>query len=898
MASRLSSLLGLSLLTAFAGAAPERGHDLAVPGGLRGLLEAAGLDPGTEHWRALPALVRRLHPLNGPSPPVLPRVLAHLEGSLPESEGVERLELPLAREFWDRVFFPRALSDHDRLRALLADRRASLLARGLLALDDETLAALAQDPGTVSRLYERHAAAFAAFASCLHVRGGVVQLPGGPESAPLWGLPREVSPPGPLLRALFSADNGRRAWLFDTVARADPPHRAFLLGTSTADPSPRAQRLASLCGAFAKARAWWLTGRPRHLADPAFVLLNVGVTPKGELAGPDSRGFWDAVFSGRETAGREDGQPTDAAWLVERVGLAAAPVARERLQRLLFAQRFLEAHPGLEPGRALSALRLFATAPSLALTLEQLGPAPEAAYAAGARSADQLSELGDTATAATGLAQLQGALALVARARWSRALRAETAVGLAVSLLGVPLGKDGAYHGAIALWIERQLLPSLSAAVGGPPEAAEQVVARAVSGMTGEAPAAPLVRWEGLLYRVDPSLAEKLRFEAARRQQQGPALDEVLAFERAARATTEGGEGAERAPGAGAGRPASPERPRLEAPVSARGSATREPGGAGPARDPDMLLGATLIALVYAAHAAAPELATLADRHEFFSAASSREARARSAWALPDAIWGAGRPWRLRGSLLGLDAGLALSALKHLRRELPERAPVVDPGTARMLALGAALMSPFALRDADRDAVAGALLRGRARIARVCHNHERGDTILELLVAEGEGRAARCARGLDDGVQAERLFSLAELASLGDRPAPPACDAWGALALPRGGPLCLQAPPPRPWSDLTGTGEDGLPAARLMDPALRALDALAELGLPASLAPAVVGRIVQDVIDGAEPVDREDGATLERFAATLSRERIEDAIASLAVAGPLVPVQDPGGARF
>jgi hypothetical protein len=32
--------------------------------------------------------------------------------------------------------------------------------------------------------------------------------------------------------------------------------------------------------------------------------------------------------------------------------------------------------------------------------------------------------------------------------------------------------------------------------------------------------------------------------------------------------------------------------------------------------------------------------------------------------------------------------------------------------------------------------------------------------------------------------------------------------------------------------------------------------------------------------------------------ATLSRERIEDAIASLAVAGPLVPVPEPGGARF
>jgi hypothetical protein len=901
LARRFLSLLGLSLLTAPAGAAPEPGHDLVVPGGLRGLVEAAGLDPGTERGRVLPALVRRLHPLNGPNAPELSRVLVHLEGGFRESGEAETLALPLAREFWDRVVFPRALPDNERLRALLADRHACLLARGLLALDDETLAALARDPETVSRLYERHAAAFAAFASCLHVRGQAVQLAGGPESAPLWGLQREPNRPGPFLLALFSADNGHRVWLFDTVARADPPHRAFLLAASTADPRQRAQRFASLRGAFAKARAWWLGGGPRHLADPAFVLLNVAVTPRGELAGSDRRGFWEAVFAGRETPAPEDGEPADAAWLAARIGLAAAPVGRQRLERLLFSQRFLAAHPDLEASRALSALRVFATAPALALTLEHLGPTPPESYAAGARAADRLSRVGEADKAATGLAQLQGALAIVTRARWSRALRAETAVELAASLLLVPLGKDGGYDGAIALWIERELLPSLIAAVGGQPEAAEQVVARAVSGMTAAARAAPLVRWEGLLYRVDPPLAEKLRFEAARRKQQGPALDDVLAFARAARAAREGGDRAEGALSAAAGRVASARLPSLEAPVDPRVTrpATPEPRQGGPAlHASDVLLGVTLTAVVYAAHAGAPELATLAERHEFFLAASSRDARARSAWALPDSISGAGKPWRLRGSLLGLDAGLAVSALKHLRSELPERPPAVEPGTARMLALGAALMSPFALRDADRDAVAGALLRGRARLAGVCDSHEPGDAILELLPPDGDRRAALCARGAGDGVRAERLFSLAELAFLGGRPAPAGCDAWGALALPRGGPLCLEAPVPRPWSDLTGTGEYGLPAARIVDPALRALDALAELGLPASLAPALVGRIVQEVIDGAEPADREDGAALERFAATLSRERIEDAIASLAVGGPLVPVPEPGGAPF
>jgi hypothetical protein len=116
------SLLGLSLLTALAGAAPERGHDLVVPGGLRGLVAAAGLDPGTERGRVLPALVRRLHPPNGPSAPELSRVLAHLEGGLRESEEAETLALPVAREFWDRVVFPRALPDTERQAWKVASR--------------------------------------------------------------------------------------------------------------------------------------------------------------------------------------------------------------------------------------------------------------------------------------------------------------------------------------------------------------------------------------------------------------------------------------------------------------------------------------------------------------------------------------------------------------------------------------------------------------------------------------------------------------------------------------------------------------------------------------------------------------------------------------------------------
>src|SRR3972149_2717432 len=107
-----------------------------------------------------------------------------------------RVRLPLAPALWRGPLRDGSQLPDDRLAlAILAERRAALLYRGLAAFDDETLAALAADPDTLRRLERRHAGVLAAFGARFAVRGAVVVVPGGPEAEPLWqelvgGAPR------------------------------------------------------------------------------------------------------------------------------------------------------------------------------------------------------------------------------------------------------------------------------------------------------------------------------------------------------------------------------------------------------------------------------------------------------------------------------------------------------------------------------------------------------------------------------------------------------------------------------------------------------------------------------------------------------------------------------------
>ena len=219
--------------------------------------------------------------------------------------------------------------------AIVADRRSALLYRGLAALDEPTLAALAADPDAVRRLHSRHADVLAAFGARFRVREGAVVVPGGEEEEPAWGRLVGQSPRVPLafLLVLLGANGGRQALLYDSVARLDPPRQRFALGLNRPAGPARVGALLSLAAVFDREVAWWhpeggAFARPE--ADTARLLREVRVGSDGSLAPPSARVFWEAVFDEGKAALPADwaarvraSPPAEAAWLAERSGRAS-----------------------------------------------------------------------------------------------------------------------------------------------------------------------------------------------------------------------------------------------------------------------------------------------------------------------------------------------------------------------------------------------------------------------------------------------------------------------------------------------------------------------------------------------------------------------------------------------
>ncbi len=195
-------------------------------------------------------------------------------------------------------------------------------------------------------------------------------------------------------------------------------------------------------------------------------------------------------------------------------------------------------------------------------------------------------------------------------------------------------------------------------------------------------------------------------------------------------------------------------------------------------------------------------------------------------------------------------------------------------------------MDPFALRDADRAAIAGAIARGRERV--------RGLSLstLELLADEiGMERARRRALRWTIAHEPDRaiaMFRLAELLALGGG-RPGDFDAWGMVTTTAGGCSCSRLTPSAPFALLAGRPQLGLTASTVADVNLHIATMLQEMRLPAALAPSVLAGAMQDFIDEVRPTDDADWMTMARTALTLSRERVEDYVAAATAGGPLMP---------
>jgi hypothetical protein len=892
-------------------------YPVAAPGGVANLARSAGLQGDLPRWRALYEITRRLHPTYGEmsgSTRALKDVSSYLDSLKPlpgspagdgparRAPSAEVVPLPVPPDVWRRSLIRQAHTDEAVVGGILRSRPASLLYRGLVQLDEETLRFLAEHGDILGSLGRVELDAFSVFAGSWRVRNGRVAVPGGDEAAALWeaAVGEKVSRPGRFLQKLAIRDSGRLFFFYDAVDGLDPLRQRFALGLS-----PRSSRsgevFKTVREVFSREPTWWRPGWgsfSRAGVDAGLLLREVRVLPSGEVAPPASRVFWRAVFGDGSASDREPAT-VDAAYLALRIATGTIESRRARLDQLRFAQRVFSDAPPAFVGDAVIAVQALEDRPALVYALERMGFSDPSLYAEAVRASRRFDRLQGEAQGRA-LAQFQGALLILDRARFRRTLDLVAVESLLRWLLAVPVTEEGDFEGRIAAWLTDSALPVLAEAVygGEAPGSAEVVVGRAISGAVlprGEE--APPFEWEGLYYHADPGLADLLRFERVRERAGGNSLEPVLAFCRAARGREPlASRLAElRALARELGPPAFPET--VEAPVPPREvveEAAKEAGKNGGeeranarlVRAGDALLADALLAIAYAPHVGddpgeALPGGNVARRHVFGEAA----------WRLAGEKIVPGQRWHVEGALPGLDLGLARLQLRRLSPEVPTRPPGIDTRARLAFAQGAALLNPAELDDHGRDAVAAAIRRGRERVRRL-----RDDETALVAVAREAGLDAFRRSVLPFVVTREpsalsEFFTLGELFRLGIPQG--GGDSWGAPALAEGGGWRLRMPPVRSVDDFAGMRLDELFAARLPDLALRAAADLSSRRLPGALAPGLLSYVITDFAEEVQPIGHDDWLALSLYLLDIKPARVDDYVAALAGEGPLRPAPEP-----
>ncbi|HSD27104.1 MAG TPA: hypothetical protein VLL75_07345, partial [Vicinamibacteria bacterium] len=301
----------------------------------------------------------------------------------------------------------------------------------------------------------------------------------------------------------------------------------FALGMHLPPGVPRVKAMKDLAAVFDREIAWWRMERgafARPAADAARLLREVRLGRDGTLAPPAAQVFWEAVFEGREVPRTEwleaggSAPRADVAWLAARVGTGDTATRLLRFEQVLFAQRVFGAAPADAMPDVAHAVRFLRDARALLLALERMGTRDPALYVAAASLARRSGP--GTGESASVHRTLQGALAMVDRARFARTLDLAAAERLLRSLLGAT--EPGVQPRAVAAWLEGTLLPELARAVYGaqPPGDAETTLLRAMAGDRSEGRESPApFDWEDLWYRADPGRGEFRRLERVRARQ-------------------------------------------------------------------------------------------------------------------------------------------------------------------------------------------------------------------------------------------------------------------------------------------------------------------------------------------------------------------------------------------
>jgi hypothetical protein len=309
----------------------------------------------------------------------------------------------------------------------------------------------------------------------------------------------------------------------------------------------------------------------------------------------------------------------------------------------------------------------------------------------------------------------------------------------------------------------------------------------------------------------------------------------------------------------------------------------------------DIILGNTLVSFAYAADIGDPDGAALlagnvALRHDFGLARKDSDTRVRMPWLPPRQDFQPGVPWHVAGSLLGLDVALAPMNLRRMTLDRIADAPKLSSIEREALAVGVNLLDPQRLKDADRDAIAAAVERGRDRVKAVESGAEPLDKLAEGLGFDGWRRRALSWALAHEPESVAQQFSLVELLNLGGGATGADIDAWGTSAIQIDGCACTRMPNTRAWRLLDGRPQYAMMAATMGDFNLAVALMLHEMNLPALLAKPILAVAMQDFIDDLSQANSNDWWSLSREAQALRRQRVEDYVAvAAAVDGPLVP---------
>jgi len=877
---------------------------------------------------------------------------AELNSGAPLTLGLpgDDLPLPLPDAFWRAVVAPAERLGGTLLTSILGDRKASLLYYGLCSLDVNTRQFIAANDSLVKDLYNSdRPGVFALYGRSLRVSGGRVEPPGGPPAVPLWEavVDERVTRPERFVLKVLGNDRGRLALLYDAVAHLSPPARTFALGLWMADPGQRTERFKRLHAASAELMAGWDPfARPfaRLLYDAAQLLLMTRVTPDGRAAPPAWRRLWEKILDGdtlpdkpeNDLKNIEKDGVVDAAWLVDTLLLQNYRLRRSRAETWWFAQRVFGGAPDVSLPQVLVAMRGYSRFRTLAGTLERLGITDPSVYAGAFRQAQRVAAIGDRERSRTALALYQGGLVLIERARISRVLDAGAAGRLVASLCQVPISGDGEFLGGIASWIDAAYLPAIGRAVV-PPAGSDQassLEADVIGALAGRRPdrpagaAGPTFEYEGVQYRIDLARPEVARMQAIRNTQGGPSLDAVMGLARQVLALAAGIGTLAQVPGHVAALK-SAAAPLIQAPASgaaagpevadlaeAVNEAVNELGKIRKAKDlneatriaeplrrrVDAQLAGVLMSLAYACSIGDPESTALvagdpSRLHDWGLLGPDEENRIRAAWTIAAETRDERNRWRVTGSILALDAGLAEQSLRRISSDAPSDPPAITGNDRRAFTEAVVFANMFDYRDQDMAVIVDAIRRGRARVAVLASVP---DLLPEVAAAASldEARTHLLAWALvQERDRVPDLFSLGELLRLG-QVAPGAVvslDAWGTSGLSREGSLCLRYPDSQPWSTFSGRRGAGLTPTFVPDLALLVAETLNDHRLPAALTRSMLAVATQDYVDRVRPAFDDDWRAMVAAVQQIVAARMDDYLASVMTAGPLVPIEKGGG---